>query len=898
MTDAKTPESPKIFATAEGRRLIAARSEHAGDAWKAWGPYVSDRQWGTVREDYSPDGEAWNYLPHDHARSRAYRWGEDAIGGFGDDHLRWCLGLALWNGRDPILKERLFGLTNQEGNHGEDVKELYYHLDSTPTHSYARMLYKYPQAAYPYDDLVRENGSRGQDVGEYELIDTGIFKDGRYFDVFVEYAKAAVDDILMRVRVVNHGPDAAPLWLLPQLWARNVWSWAGNLEKPLLRAISDTEVMATHPSMPEMRLLVEHGGELLFCDNDTNVNRLYGQSAPGYFKDGINDFIVGGQETAINPGRTGTKCANLRRIDVAAGGEYVMRMRFCVRQDLAGDGLADFDAVFAQRITEADEFYAALQEKVADADARLVQRQALAGMLWSKQFYRYDVHRWLEGDPAFPKPAASRGNIRNADWSNFNAADIISMPDKWEYPWFASWDLALQSVVLALVDPDFAKGQVMLLTREGYMNPNAALPAYEWSFGDANPPLHAWAAIRVFETDRALTGKPDHDFLKRVFNKLSMNFTWWVNRKDDEGRNIFQGGFLGLDNIAIFDRSSALPGGGTLAQSDGTAWMASFALSLLHISIELALQDTAYEDVAIKFFEHFLLIAAADGNSLWDDEDGFFYDMLGMPDGTRIPLRARSMVGLIPLNAVTILQDDEIKRLPAFASRMSWFLEHRPDLAGLVSNWDRVGQGGTVLVSLLRTHRMTRTLQRMLDESEFLAPNGIRAVSKAHEAAPYRLDLAGEHFELGYEPSESRSRLFGGNSNWRGPIWMPVNYLLLESLIRFDRYYGDGYRIACPTGSDTTATLAEVAALLSKRLIGLFTRGPDGRRAVHGDVPVLQEDPAFRDLLLFYEYYDGDNGRGVGASHQTGWSGLVAMLIHNLAWHWPQDIATGVDPVG
>ncbi len=877
--------APAIFDTLEGGRLLADRVD---GSWKEWGPYLSDRQWGTVREDYSADGEAWTSFPHDHARSRAYRWGEDAIGGFGDRRLRWCLGVALWNGRDPILKERLFGLANAEGNHGEDVKELYYHLDSTPTHSYARMLYKYPQGAYPYSELVRENARRGQDQPEYELLDTGALAENRYHDVFVEYAKAAPDDILMRLRVVNRGPDAATLWLLPQLWSRNIWSWSEGSPRPVLRALSNNEIEAVHPLIPgEWRLSVEGEATPLFCDNDTNVDRLGGQAQGGFFKDGINDHVVGGRAGAVNPARIGTKCAVLHRVEIAAGAEHVMRLRFRAAAPDAGDAFADFDGVFDARAAEADAFYAVLQRPIADADSRLVQRQAFAGMLWSKQFYCYDVHRWLDGDPGEPAPPAARRDGRNADWEHFSVADIISMPDKWEYPWFASWDLALQSMVLALVDPDFAKDQVLLLTREGYMHPNAALPAYEWSFSDANPPLHAWAAWRVFETDRALCGRPDHAFLKRVFNKLSMNFTWWVNRKDEHGRNIFQGGFLGLDNIAIFNRSAALPTGGTLSQSDGTAWMAMYALAMLHIALELALQDPVYEDVATKFFEHFLLIAAADGQALWDDQDSFFYDALVLPDGRKVPLRARSMVGLIPLNAVTVLRQDEIERLPAFAGRMRWFLRHRPDLADLVSSWERTGQGGTVLMSLLRTHRMTCTLRRMLDEQEFLSPNGIRAVSRAHKAAPYRFDWNGAGFELDYEPAESTSRLFGGNSNWRGPVWMPVNYLLVESLLRLHSYYGDGYRIALPTGSDHQATLREVAEQISRRLVGLFTRGADGRRPVHGDVTLLQEDPAFRDLLLFYEYYDGDTGRGVGASHQTGWSGLVALLIHNLAWHVP-----------
>ncbi len=877
-------DRPEIFATAEGQRLLAARAD---GAWKRWGPYLSDRQWGTVREDYSPGGDAWDYLPHDQARSRAYRWGEDAIAGFGEHRLRWCLGVALWNGRDPILKERLFGLTNGEGNHGEDVKELYYHLDSTPTHSYARMLYKYPQAAYPYDALVQENGRRGQDQPEYELIDTGILHQNRYFDVFVEYAKAAPDDILMRVRVANRGPDPAPLHLLPQLWARNRWSWTPGAARPVLRALSDTAVLAQQDGMPEMRLFVEPDATLLFCDNDTNVARLFGEAASGFFKDGINDFVVDGWEAAVNPARCGTKCAALHRLEIPAGAERVVRLRLHAGNAQA-DPFRDFDAVFAARIAEADAFYDALQHPIADADTRLVQRQAFAGMLWSKQFYRYDVQRWLDGDPAGPPPPESRHDGRNADWRDLNLSDVISMPDKWEYPWFASWDLALHAVVLALVDPDFAKSQVMVLLQAGAMHANAAIPAYEWSFGDANPPLHAWAAWRVFETDRTLAGRPDHDFLKRVFNKLSMNFTWWVNRKDEQGRNIFQGGFLGLDNIAIFDRSSPLPTGGTLSQSDGTAWMAMYALAMLHISIELALQDPAYEDVATKFFEHFLLIAGAEGNALWDEQDGFFYDTLTLPDGEPIPLRVRSMVGLIPLYAVTVLRHDELARLPDFSARMRWFLEHRPALAELVSSWERVGQDDTALLALLRTHRMTLTLGRMLDENEFLSVGGIRAVSKAHEAAPYRLEWDHQSFELAYWPAESRSRLFGGNSNWRGPVWMPVNYLLIESLLRLHRYYGDTYRIACPTGSDRQMTLGEVAAELSRRLIGLFTRGPDGRRRVHGTTALLQDDPHFRDLVLFYEYFDGDIGRGVGASHQTGWSGLVALLIHNLAWGGPQ----------
>ncbi len=877
-------DQPQTAATAEGQRLNGPD----GLRWKEWGPYLSDRQWGTVREDYSEGGDAWDYFPHDHARSRAYRWGEDAIAGFGDTHLRWCLGLALWNGQDPILKERLFGLTNAEGNHGEDVKELYYYLDATPTHSFQRMLYKYPQKAFPYADLVDENGRREQDKPEYELLDTGVLDENRYFDVFVEYAKGAPDDILMRVRAVNRGPDLAELTLLPQLWARNIWTWDARTDRPVLQATGDAAVSATHPELPPMQLDAEPGAALLFCDNDTNEARLFGRPPSGYPKDAINDFVVDGRDTAVNPARTGTKCAVLHRFTLAPGEERVVRLRFAPAGTQSG--LADFDTLFDRRQQEADAYYAALQERIECPDQKLVQRQAFAGMLWSKQFYRYDVRTWLRGDAAEPAPPKARWSGRNADWPDFNAADIISMPDKWEYPWFASWDLALHTVVLAIVDPGFAKHQIRLLMRDGYMAPNGALPAYEWSFGDANPPLFAWAAWRVFETDRTLTGHADHDFLKRVFNKLSMNFTWWVNRKDANGHNLFQGGFLGLDNIAIFDRSSPLPTGGTLSQSDGTAWMAMYALAMLHISVELSLQDDVYEEMATKFFEHFLLIAGADGSALWDDQDGFFYDTLNLDDGKRVPLRARSMVGLIPLLAVTCLDRQKIEKLPDFAGGMNWFLQHRPDLAEQVSDWNRVGDADTALVALMRAHRMTLTLTRMLDEDEFLSPHGLRAVSKVHKAEPYRFEWQGKTFELDYEPAESTSRLFGGNSNWRGPVWMPVNYLLVESLLRLHQFYGEGYRIACPTGSDRMLTLAEVAAELSHRLIDLFVRDPSGKRPVHGDHELLQNDPHFRDLVLFYEYFDGDTGRGVGASHQTGWSGLVALLIHNRAWPGPQAI--------
>ncbi|MGU3453443.1 MGH1-like glycoside hydrolase domain-containing protein [Methylobacterium sp. 391_Methyba4] len=868
-----------LFETAEGRRLVEARSD---PAWRRWGPYLSDRQWGTVREDYSPGGDAWDYLPHDHARSRAYRWGEDGIGGFGDRHLNWCLSLALWNGRDPILKERLFGLTNQEGNHGEDVKELYYYLDGIPTHAFMRMLYKYPQAAFPYERLVEENARRGLDDPEYELLDTGLFDAGRYFDVAIAYAKASPDDILMRVTATNRGPDPADLTLLPQLWARNTWSWKQGVQKPELMAGSDGSVWARHPEMPGLRFFAEGAGELLFTENETNTHRLFGTgSAEGFYKDGIDRCVAGGNRAAANA-LSGTKCAVRYDLHLGPGETRILRLR--LRPETApGEPFADFDAVFADREAEADDFYGALQAPIADPEMRLVQRQALAGMLWSKQLYHYDVREWLTGDPAQPAPAPERRHGRNSDWAHLRANDIISMPDAWEYPWFASWDLALQAIVFGLIDPDFAKNQLLLLVDEAYTHPNAALPAYEWGFGDANPPVHALAAWRVFELDRALTGTPDHAFLKRIFNKLTLNFTWWVNRKDSDDRNLFQGGFLGLDNIGIFDRSKPVGDGASLTQSDATAWMATYALNLMRIAIELALEDPTYEDMAEKFFEHFLLIAAATGAGVWDEPDGFFYDVIETRDGQRLPIRARTMVGLIPIFAVAVINACDLERLPSLRDRMLFFLKNRPDLATLVSRWNEPGEGQTALLSLLRGHRLKALLQRALDPNEFLSKHGLRAVSRVYADAPFCFAWNGSDLGLAYEPAESRSRLFGGNSNWRGPVWMPVNYLLIAGLNRFHDYYGPDFRVEAPTGSGRTYSLREIAAHLSRRLIGLSTRGPDGRRPVYGDSRIEQEDPHFRDLVLFYEYYHGDTGRGVGAAHQTGWSGLVALLIQEVA---------------
>jgi hypothetical protein len=871
--------------TAEARRLADVGN---GATWRRWGPYLSERQWGTVREDYSEDGNAWEYFPHDHARSRAYRWGEDGIAGFGDDQLCLCLGLALWNERDPILKERLFGLTNAEGNHGEDVKELYYYLDGTPTHSWMQMLYKYPQAAFPYGPLIEENRRRGTEDPEFELLDTGVFDGGRYFDVLVTYAKAAPDDLLMEVVATNRGGEPAALHLLPQFWARNIWSWNPSVEKPGLRRAGAAALVATHPRMPAMRLLCDGAPELLFCDNESNPGRLWGEPRRGYFKDGINDFVVSGRQDAVNPDGVGTKAAAHYRLVVAGGGSARVRLRLRAEAEAGDlDDFDDFDAIMSRRRSEANAFYAALQADVPDPDARLVQRQALAGMLWSKQFYYFDIPQWLNGDAGQPPPPAARRGGRNADWEHLNNADIVSMPDKWEYPWYAAWDLAFHCIALAHVDPDFAKAQLLLLTREWYMHPNGQLPAYEWGFGDVNPPVHAWAAWRVYQMDRERHGQGDRAFLEAVFHKLMLNFTWWVNRKDAEGRNIFQGGFLGLDNIGIFDRSAPLPTSGHINQSDGTAWMAMYTLNLMRIALALAEDNHVYEDVATKFFEHFLYIAQAmtniggSGIGLWDEADEFYYDVLHLPGGTRVPLRVRSMVGLIPLFAVEVLDGCVFERLPEFTRRLRWFLDYRPDLARLVSRWADGNSDERHLLSLLRGHRMKRLLARMLDENEFLSDYGIRAVSRHHQDNPFVFEHDGHRFGIGYVPGESTSRLFGGNSNWRGPIWMPVNYLLIESLRRFHRYYGGDFTVECPTGSGRFLNLAQIADELSHRLSCLFLKSADGCRPVFGNAPRHQADPAFRDNLLFHEYFHGDTGRGIGASHQTGWTGLIALLVRD-----------------
>jgi len=866
-----------VAETAEGKRLAEIRS---GTLWRLWGPYVSDRHWGTVREDYSATGEAWDYFPHDHARSRAYRWGEDGIAGWAERHLYWCLALALWNGNDPILKERLFGLTNEEGNHGEDVKELYYHLDGLPTHSYMRMLYKYPQAAFPYNELVEENRRRTKADPEFEIIDTGVFDDDRYFDVTIEYAKADIDDVLMRVTVENRGPDAAPLHVIPQLWARNIWSWTEGVRRPVLALEGTNVVSVDHPLLKPLRLVCDGSPEFLFCDNDTNVRRHDGFDAPGYFKDGINEYIVHGNRDAVNPTPFGTKVGVHFQAVIPAGGKVEFHLR------LGPEGRhGDFDAIFARRRAEADEFYVALQEGIDDPDARHIQRRAFAGMLWSKQAYLLDLRTWLHGDPLQPPPPEERLHGRNADWGHLYNSDVIAMPDKWEYPWYAAWDLAFHCVTLALIDPDFAKDQLVLLTREWYMHPNAQLPAYEWAFGDVNPPVHAWAAWRVYEIDRVQCGgRGDREFLERVFHKLMLNFTWWVNRKDADGRNIFQGGFLGLDNIGIFDRSAPLPTGGHINQSDGTAWMAMYTLNLMRIALELAVRDHVYEDIATKFFEHFLLIAEAMTNvggkdfGLWDETDEFYYDVLELPGTAAVPMRVRSMVGLIPLFAVEVLDAAVVARLPEFSARLRWFLDHRPELARLVSRWQERSEDERQLLSLLRGHRMKCLLRRMLDESEFLSEYGVRSLSKFHEQHPFTFEHAGSEFSIGYVPGESKTGAFGGNSNWRGPIWFPVNFLLIESLRRFHSYYGDDFQVECPVGSGILLTLNEVADEITHRLTRIFRKGKDGRRPVFGGDDHYGR-PAFRDEMLFYEYFDGDDGSGLGAAHQTGWTGLVALLL-------------------
>ena len=854
-----------------------------------WGPYLSERQWGTVREDYSADGNAWEYFPHDMARSRAYRWGEDGLTGICDEAQTLCFALALWNGRDSILKERLFGLTNREGNHGEDVKEYYYYLDATPTHSYLKMLYKYPQATYPYDQLVEENRRRSLFEQEFELIDTGVFNQDRYWDVFVEYAKATGDDILVRINVFNRGPDIATIYVLPQLWFRNTWSWNAS-PKPKIK-VDGSALLAQHTTLGAYWLNADGSPAKLFCENETNVMRLYGLRAKGYFKDAFHEYIVNKNSAMVNPAQEGTKTGLLYVANVGAGREVQFRLRLSAAHQQSP--FLGFESIFAQRRKEADNFYAAIQDGLADEDARLVQRQAFAGMVWSKQFYSYNVHDWLVGDPAYPRPPAERQTGRNSDWIHFGESAVFSMPDKWEYPWFAAWDLAFHAVTFALIDADFAKKQLLKLGHAWLLHPNGQVPAYEWNFGDTNPPVHAWAAWRVFQIDRKSRRLQNQDdpgdlaFLKRIFLKLLLNFTWWVNKKDKQGRNLFQGGFLGLDNIGCFNRDLTMPDGAYLSQSDGTAWMAMYSLNMMRIALELAQHDQAFEYIATKFFEHFLYIAqamtamGAIAVGLWDEQDGFYYDVLNLPDGQAIPLRVRSLVGLIPLFAVETLEPELLAKVPDFQRRMEWFLEHRPDLTKLVSRWSVPGIGERRLLSLLRGHRLKALLKRMLDPGEFLSDYGIRAVSRFHKQHPfsYWSPALGKLLSVDYEPGESQSRLFGGNSNWRGPIWFPVNFLIIESLQKFHHYYGDDFKVECPTGSGHFRTIDQVAAELSRRLASIFLKGAAGARPVNALYPKFQQDPNFRDYILFHEYFDGEVGRGVGASHQTGWTGIIAKLL-------------------
>jgi hypothetical protein len=879
---------PEAKLTEEELRLeeSSGRSVH----WKRWGPYLSERQWGTVREDYSPNGTAWEYFPHDHARSRAYRWGEDGLGGFCDRHQFTCFALALWNGHDPILKERLFGLTGNEGNHGEDVKEYYFYLDSTPTHSYMKFLYKYPQAEFPYARLVEENRRRDRRALEYELMDTGVFNDDRYFDVFVEYAKASFEDILIKITLYNRGPESAELHLLPTLWFRNTWSWGQDDYLPRIDKAGSPKgtacIESEHRYYGRRWLVCEGSPQLLFTENETNMERLFAwRNHTPYVKDAFDRYIVHGEHGAVNPAATGTKAAAHYHLELAAGGSTTVRLRFTDQLPQAGLFGQEFEDVFAARMEEADKFYAKRVGKTTSSDAMNIQRQAFAGLFWSKQFYHYDVRTWLEGDPAGPPPPPERRQGRNHDWTHLYNADVISMPDKWEYPWYATWDLAFHCVAMALVDSDYAKEQLVLMLREWYMHPSGQVPAYEWALDDVNPPLIAWAAFRVYKIERRIRKKEDRQFLEKVFHKLMLNFTWWVNRKDPEGLNVFQGGFLGLDNIGVFDRSKPLPTGGNIEQSDGTSWMAMYSLNLMAIALELAQQDTAYEDVASKFFEHFAYIVHAmndmggHGLCLWDNHDGFYYDVLHLPNEMHYSMRVRSMVGLIPLLAVETLEPEMVRNLTGFNKRMEWFVQNVPHMADSIDRTDKPGGGQRCLLSIVNRERLIRVLRYMLDESEFFAPYGIRALSKFHRQHPYVLYIDGHEYRVGYEPAESSTGIFGGNSNWRGPIWFPLCFLLIESLQKFHHYYGHRVMVECPTGSGRMHTLWEVAGEISRRMTRLFLRGEDGRRPVYGGTEKFQTDPHWRDHILFYEYFHGDNGAGLGASHQTGWTGLVAKLL-------------------
>ena len=888
----------KGIMSAESQRLAEARDPQT--PWKKWGPYLSERQWGTVREDYSDNGNAWDYFSHDQARSRAYHWGEDGLAGISDDKQRLCLALALWNGKDPILKERLFGLTNSEGNHGEDVKEYYFYLDSTPTHSYMKYLYKYPQGAFPYGQLVSTNKSRGRHEFEYELINTGVFDQDRYFDVFVEYAKESPEDILVQISVHNRGPEAAEIHVLPTLWFRNRWSWGRNNPRPSLTAAKDKPgvVCAREAHLGERYLYCEGQAALLFTENETNAKRLFNADNPTPFvKDGINNFVVNGQADAVNPQKTGTKVAAHYRLTVPPGKSETVRLRLTSKP--AGNGAGafgkHFEEVMQARRKEADEFYASVIPRSLAPDAANVMRQALAGMLWSKQYFYYDVNRWLEERGSDPYSPLRKSPPRNGQWHHMYNADVISMPDKWEYPWYAAWDLAFHVLPLTLVDVDFGKHQLDLMLSENYLHPNGQIPAYEWNFGDVNPPVHPWATIFTYRLEKARTGKGDIAWLARSFNKLVLNFTWWVNRKDRSGRNTFEGGFLGLDNIGVFDRSSPLPTGGYLEQADGTAWMALFSLNMLEIAMELATHDETYADMALKFAKHFVSIASAtihagSNTGMWDEEDGFFYDVLQLPDGQATRLKVRSMVGLLPLCAVTMIEPDFRKQYPDMTQRLADFLGARPELKTFIHDPSKPGEGERRLGAILDETKLRRVLAKMLDENEFLSPYGIRALSRYHAEHPYVFNVGGHDYRVGYVPAESDTGMFGGNSNWRGPIWMPVNALIIRALLQYYTYYGNQFRVECPTGSGRQMNLYQVAEELARRLTNIFLKDENGHRPVNGGEKKLQEDPHWRDCIQFYEYFHGDNGAGLGANHQTGWTGVIARAMHLFATTTPDQV--------
>jgi len=878
----------------EQKRLEEAHEKKVD--WKKWGPYLSERQWGTVREDYSPNGDAWNFFTHDQARSRAYRWGEDGIAGISDDKQRLCFALALWNCRDPILKERLFGLTNSEANHGEDVKEYYFYLDSTPTHSYMKYLYKYPQAAFPYADIVETNGGRSREEMEYELLDTGVFDEDRYFDVFVEYAKGDAEDILIRITAANRGPEAAELHLLPTLWFRNDWSkWIAESNrassKPCITQVNSPKgvsaAVAAHPLLGEFTLSCEGEVPLLFTENETNHEKLFGQpNESSFVKDGINDYVVQGRCEAVNPGNQGTKVAAHYQTRVGAGETCVIRLRFASSSQIRKGKPFDksFDEIFADRRLEADEFYRSVTPQSVSADAANVMRQALAGMLWSKQFFFFDGDNWLDEHNSNPLHSGYNA-ARNSEWFHMLNEDVISMPDKWEYPWYAAWDLAFHCLPLSIVDPDFAKEQMQLMLKNVYLHPNGQMPAYEWNFSDVNPPVHAFATLFLLRTEQALRGETDLDFLRQTFNKLLLNFTWWVNRKDRSGKNVFEGGFLGLDNIGIFDRSAPLPTGGYLEQADGTAWMALFSQNMLELAIELAAHDSNYEDMVVKFAEHFGYIARGMNRSghegMWDEEDGFYYDLLCLPDGSSQRLKVRSMVGLLPLCATTVTEVWQRERIPRALVRIQQRLQRIPELVESIhpTGPGHYGEDERGIIALVNPERLRRMLEKMLDENEFLGPHGIRSLSKFHEKNPYIFNVAGQEYRVDYLPGESDSGMFGGNSNWRGPVWMPVNAMIIRALLNFYLYYGDNFKIECPTGSGNMMNLFAVAKEISDRLTGIFLKDENGRRPVYGDTEKFQNDPHWRDYILFYEYFHGDNGAGLGASHQTGWTGLVAKTI-------------------